>query len=383
MRAFFTIFKFEFFSVLRKKSFIITSIIMSLVVILALSGPNIYNTFFGKNQVLSPKEIEVVIKDTTIDFNKLKEIIPIKKAINSKGENVVTINEDGSLSSKSSNVNIIKKAIISLKEKEYLKSKKVDYKEYNKLKDIKVEITDKSTNKKLALTLVANIYNFTIYFLIIFYGMYVATSVAKEKSTRTMELLISSTSTNSLINAKVFSNATIGILQFSLIIFSSFIGIMLNFNFYKDIINKFDFFSALNLYNIFFMILFLVLGYILYLYVYALSSAFVSKIEDMSSITTPITLLIIASFLLTNFNMYSPNSFVMKLLSYIPFSSPFAMVTRILTTDVNISEVIISIGILILSLTFVSYLSQKGYRAATMYYGNSKNIIKLLFKKGY
>lgn len=209
---------------------------------------------------------------------------------------------------------------------------------------------------------------FVVYFLVIFYGTTVSTSVAREKSDRTMELLITSANPSKLFYGKVFGAGLAGLLQFSLIVVSLFAGFRLNqaawgFNImrYLDIPPKV-------------LIIFLgftLLGYLLYLFFYAMLASTVSKVEDVSTASMPIMLLMVASFLVVNFSMSNPDSLIMKVASFIPFSSPFAMFARSsLGSTVTNWEIILGFIILLVTMIFTAFISARLYRLGTLNYGN-------------
>ena len=75
----------------------------------------------------------------------------------------------------------------------------------------------------------------------------------------------------------------------------------------------------------------------------------------------------------------SVDSLLMKICSYIPFTSPMAMFTRIAMSNVPVYEIVISTAILVLSVVFVGIISAKIYRMGVLMYGNKPNI-KEIFK---
>lgn len=222
---------------------------------------------------------------------------------------------------------------------------------------------------------------FVVYFLVIFYGTTISTSVAREKSDRTMELLITSANPSKLFYGKVFGAGLAGLLQFSMIVATVFLGFSLN--------HKAWGFNILRYFNIppRVLVIFLALtlvGYLLYLFFYAMLGSMVSKVEDVSTASMPIMLLMVASFLIVNMSMYQPDSTIMQIASYVPFSSPFAMFARsALGSSVTNLEVLISLAILIASAVIAAIISSKLYRLGTLNYGNRLKIgqaIRLLRK---
>lgn len=209
---------------------------------------------------------------------------------------------------------------------------------------------------------------FVVYFLIIFYGQMIATSVTTEKSNRAIEILVTSVNSNSLICGKVLAGAIAGVLQAGIILGSGFVsygfvqeawGGMLDFLFHIPA-------NVLIVYAVF-----AVLSYLLYAFIFGMLGALVSKTEDISKSSSPVLMLYIASFMIAIFGMTSDsNSIVMKVASYIPFTSGNAMFIRVSMGSVAIWEVLVSAVILGLSCVVAGVLAAKIFRFGTLHYGN-------------
>ena len=116
---------------------------------------------------------------------------------------------------------------------------------------------------------------------------------------------------------------------------------------------------------------FAVLSYLLYAFIFGMLGALVSKTEDISKSSTPVLLIYIVSFMIAMFGMTSDsNSLLMKVASYIPFTSGNAMFIRVSMGSVATLEVIISAGILIASCVAAGMLAAEIFRFGTLHYGN-------------
>lgn len=209
---------------------------------------------------------------------------------------------------------------------------------------------------------------FVVYFLIIFYGQMIATAVTTEKSNRAIEILVTSVSSNSLICGKVLAGAIAGVIQAAVILGAGFAaygatkeawGGMLDFLFNIPT-------NVLLVYAVF-----AVLSYVLYAFIFGMLGALVSKTEDISKSSTPVLMIYIVSFMIAMFGMTSnSNSLLMKVASYIPFTSGNAMFIRVSMGSVEIWEVLISAAILIASCIAAGILAAKIFRFGTLHYGN-------------
>ncbi|UJF15539.1 ABC transporter permease [Jeotgalibaca sp. MA1X17-3] len=223
---------------------------------------------------------------------------------------------------------------------------------------------------------------FIMYMLILLYGTNVATSVAREKDSRTMELLITATKPKTLILGKVAAAGTMGVLQVSALILTAFIGFMLNQTNYPDFLIEMIQ-GSMTVDTLLVYILFSVLGYILYLFIYASLGSLVSKVEDVSSAVAPITFLFVFAYLAATLAMQMPDNTIIKVTSFIPFVSLFTMPIRYMLTSVPLLSVLASSAIMIVTVLLFAALSIYIYRFGSLNYGNKiklKEVIKS-FKK--
>ncbi len=216
---------------------------------------------------------------------------------------------------------------------------------------------------------------FALYMVILLYGQMVATNVATEKSSRAMELLITSANPTSMMFGKVFSSCIAGLIQ----IISIFGTAILCFNFNKEfwggnqiIASIFDMPPELLVY----MIIFFILGFFIYAFMYGAIGSTASKLEDINTSVMPITMLFIVGFFIVMFSMSSGNvdTMLMKISSFVPFTSPMAMFTRIAMSNVPFYEIAISIGLLIVSVIGVGIVAAKIYRVGVLLYGTTPKI---------
>ena len=209
---------------------------------------------------------------------------------------------------------------------------------------------------------------FVVYFLIIFYGQMIATSVTTEKSNRAIEILVTSVSSNSLICGKVLAGAIAGVLQAGLILGSGFV----SYGFVKEAWGGLlDFLFDIPANVLVIYAVFAVLSYLLYAFIFGMLGALVSKTEDISKSSSPVLMLYIASFMIAIFGMTSDsNSIVMKVASYIPFTSGNAMFIRVSMGSVAVWEVIVSAVVLGVSCVIAGVLAAKIFRFGTLHYGN-------------
>ncbi|MGI6336655.1 MAG: ABC transporter permease [Eubacteriales bacterium] len=225
---------------------------------------------------------------------------------------------------------------------------------------------------------------FALYMVILLYGQMVATNVATEKSSRAMELLITSAKPTSMMFGKVIASCIAGFIQIVAIFGSAFVFYNVNKSHWEDnMIIESIFNIPLEL--LVYMLVFFVLGFLIYAFMYGAIGSTVSKLEDINTAVMPITFLFIFAFIVVIFSMSSSDvdNTLMTVCSYIPFTSSMAMFTRICMSTVPLYEVAISIIILIGATVGIGVLSAKIYRVGVLMYGttpNLKNIFKAVWK---
>lgn len=211
---------------------------------------------------------------------------------------------------------------------------------------------------------------FLLYMAVLMYGQFVAQSVATEKSSRAMELLITSAEPKNLIFGKILGAGCAGLTQILLLLVWSFVCFRINKPYWSGnmMINAiFDMPPSL----IFYTVIFFVLGFLIYAFLYGALGSLASKTEDIGTLTMPITFIMVIAFIATVFCMSAGNmdSVLVKVLSYIPFSSPMAMFARIAMNTAGAAEIIISVAILIISNILTGYLAVAIYRIGILMYG--------------
>ena len=214
---------------------------------------------------------------------------------------------------------------------------------------------------------------FVLYFMVLLYGNSVAVSVAQEKSNRAMEVLVTSTSSNSLIFGKVLAGAAAGFVQTGIMIGAALVSYQFNREAWGGML---DFVFHIPGSVLLAIAMFGLFGYILYAFCYGVLGALVSKTEDVSRNAGPVMFLFIAAFLLTMFNLQNSDGIVMKVLSFIPFTSPYGMFVRVAMGNVAFWETLLSFALLAGTIWVVATVGAKIYRMGTLMYGNPIKLSK-------
>ena len=224
-----------------------------------------------------------------------------------------------------------------------------------------------------------------LYMVIVLYGQMVATNVASEKSSRAMELLITSADPTAMMFGKVLASCLAGLLQISAIFGASILCYNLNKAYWMDVPMIGSIFNMpLSLFG--YMLVYFVLGFLIFGFLYGAIGSTVSKVEDINTTVMPVTMLFIIGFIVVITNMTSGDvsNTTMVVCSYVPFTSSMAMFTRIAMSTVPPYEIAASIGVLAVSVVLIGVLSAKIYRVGVLLYGTPPKIgqiLKMIRKK--
>ena len=221
---------------------------------------------------------------------------------------------------------------------------------------------------------------FLLYFTIILYGQYVSTSVVTEKTSKAMELLITSAKPMSLMFGKVIGTGMAGLTQFGIFSVSAVAVLKLNADGWNEInpmiggIVEMSLSSGMFLYAV----LFFMLGFFTFAFLYAAAASTVSRAEDAQSAVMLPMLLFIAAFFVAMIGMATPEAEFVKICSYVPFLSPMVMFMRICVADVGVLEILIGVVLSVVYLFAAGFVSTKIYRVGIMLYGSKPKIKDLL-----
>lgn len=408
MKGFFIVLKFELLNVIKNKAFIISTLIICILLFGGLSAPTIRDTFFNSSKNGGIKENEddssnkfgVVNRDdsgvNTVDYlssfqegelTQFSNDKELKDKIN-KGEikSGVIINSSTNyeyiVNNNEMNNNMkfaFEDALIKTYRIKGLAAMDLKYDEVEELFTPPIKsntiVLGKDSAKNFLYTYILV---FGLYFMIMLYGQLIASGVASEKSNRSMEVLITSTKSQNLIFGKVLGGALGGAIQFSIVLITAFVAYSINATAWD---NNLDFIFNIPGSVLLTFSIFGILGYLLYAFIYGALGALVSRTEDISSSSTPITLLFIGVFMISITGMQFPDGLLLKVASFVPLSSFMAMFVRVSMGNVSTIEVGISLIILLLSTIGVGLLASAIYRMGTLMYGNPvklKSILKLL-----
>lgn len=215
---------------------------------------------------------------------------------------------------------------------------------------------------------------FVIYFGVLMYATMIAMEVATEKTSRVMEILISSVPPVTQMFAKIMGVALLSLTQMILFFGVGYFSIKQNLTGMDEGFFSFFGFGSTDISTIIYAIIFALLGYFLYATLAACLGSVVSKIEDVQQMISPMTMLVVIAFMIAMFGLGNPSASYITITSFIPFFTPMIMFLRVGMLEVPFWEIAISIAVLILTIVLLGIIGAKIYRGGVLMYGSSKSL---------
>lgn len=214
---------------------------------------------------------------------------------------------------------------------------------------------------------------FVIYFAVIMYANMIAMEVATEKSSRVMEILISSVSPITQMFAKILGIALLSLTQLAAFLSVGYFSFKQNSESLKGGFFGAFGFDQIPVATIVYAIIFFILGYFLYATLAAFLGSLVSRIEDVQQMITPMTMLVVAGFMIAMFGLGKPESSVITVTSYIPFFTPMIMFLRVGMLTIPFWEALLGIGILTATIVIFAVFGARVYKGGVLMYGKSSS----------
>lgn len=411
MNKFWSTFKLTYLSKVKSKAFII---FMSFIVILMIGLSNIDKIMDlfdqGPDKVGIVTQNEQIYKVLKQQGHSLEDDAKFKKVSESKAEKlvknekldkayIVKQNKDNQLSGtilSKDDVDIedkqrftevlttiqshlvASKLNLSQKELKQLQSQSsVDSKVVSDKQDSQLNSGQKTLNYILIYATLM-----LIFFIIFNFAGQVAMEIATEKTSRVIEMIITSVSPVVHILAKIAAVIAVAFTQVVMIIFMALICI---FAFdLKKMFKSFDIeMNHLAWQIIIVSLLCLVIGIFSYVLLAAILGSLVTRIEDMNQTLMPLTLLAMIAFYIAIFSIMKPDMLLTKITSFIPFLAPFELLVRSQSSDLEVWEIIVSMGLSVIVIALLLWIAVKTYKDSVLTFekGLFKSIQRLIKNK--
>ncbi len=237
----------------------------------------------------------------------------------------------------------------------------------------------KAGEKNIGEILIPYVFAMLLYLSIVTSSMYLMEGIAEEKETRTGELLLSSISSDQLLNGKILGYGCIGLLQVAIWIVSGLAIITIG------VPSAMGLFSGMGISYVFGLaVIYFILGYFLFAVSIACAAAISPTAKDAQQLSGIFNLFAILPMAFAQFIIRIPDSAIARALTYFPYTSPFITMMRLPMVEVPPYEIAASIIILMLSIGILAKMAGKIFRMGMLMYGkraNAKDIIMFLNEK--
>ena len=219
-----------------------------------------------------------------------------------------------------------------------------------------------------------------LYMALIMYGVFVMRSVYEEKTSRVVEVLVSSCKPFQLMAGKVLGMGAVGLTQY--LIWALVAGLLTLYS--TPIISMFASSASsvpiptIPIAVLVYFVIFFVLGYLLYATLYAMLGSMVNTDQDAQQLQFPVMMLIILAFFFAFYIIKNPDATLSKVTSLIPFFAPITMFTRISVQTPPFSEILLSLIILVVTIAVFIWLAGKIFRIGILMYGKRPTLPEVL-----
>ncbi len=214
------------------------------------------------------------------------------------------------------------------------------------------------------------------------YGYWVAMSVASEKTSRVMETLVVSCKPSRILIGKCLGMGVLGLFQLAIFLVVAGIGLQWIMPGGLNLGGAPLSLDSLNVGNALLLVVYFVLGYALYALLNSVCGATVSRAEDIQVALTPVTMITMIAFFVAYYGAILPGGGgLTTVATYVPFTSPFVIPYRLLNEAVPVGELVGSIAILLVAIVAVAALSIRLYTVSVLHYGQRLKLGQLFRSK--
>ena len=223
-----------------------------------------------------------------------------------------------------------------------------------------------------------------LFMAIILYGQWVAFSVAEEKNSRVMEVVLAAATPFQLLSGKVVGVGGLALAQYVIVLVPSVVAVLLQDRIAALVLggtSAAELPQGLSVPLLVVFGLMFVLGFALYAVLYARAASLVSRQEDVNQIVAPLTIISVGGYLVASYagtGLIPIDSPLVVVMSFIPFFSPYLMLTRMGLGVVSPLEVTAAIVLLVAFIPVALWFAARLYRSGVLLYGQAPQPRKLL-----
>ena len=390
MRNLWLVTEFTIKEMIKRKSFIISTLVLLIIIATAFNIPNIMkmlgkndfneeilvidpeNLFEGNVEVLNQMNMGYNFEITTenLNYDQLKQ-----KIENDKDEcikftkNEETIKMEYIVESATMNFGTVPQELVSIFTNLYSKIQisklNITPEELATIEpEFDVVLVETDENAAKGNVTIMMIISLVLFYAVFFCAQQVSVAITTEKTSKIIETLVTSTDSKTIVLGKTLGIGIVGLVQVILMITVAIISA--KFCIDPELLNTIFDVSSITPKLLILTLVYFCFGYALYSLFFALTGATVSKPEDVQSANGPVSFIAVIGFYLAYFSMMNPSSELNKVAGIVPISSPFCMPLRIMMGTATTSEILISIAVLVVSTILVAMIAIKVYSSTIL-----------------
>lgn len=400
MRSLFTVIAFTIKDMVKRKSFIISNIIILLIIVIGFNVPKFLSGIKSENTKVTVLDNENIFEgrldnlheqflelgyDVDVDKESSKEQVQ-EKVKNKEVSSAIILTEtdnglyfeylvDGMGLNTTVPTDVISAIQLTYQNMQLAKLGIPEENLPTLNTESNITVTSLSTDESSSNVFVMMMLSIVLFYAIYFYAYQVSSAITIEKTSRIIETLVTSTSPRIIVLGKTIGIGLVGIMQTLILILVAVISA--NTFLEPDTAKAIFEMMKLSPQMIGIIAVYYLLGYSLYALLYALTGSTVSKPEEIQSANGPVAILAVIGFYLSYFTMMNPTSNLNEIAALVPISSPFCMPFRVMMGLSSTNEVILSIVILLITIFIVANISIKIYSSAILNYGERISLKKM------
>lgn len=230
-----------------------------------------------------------------------------------------------------------------------------------------VELLEEAGQNPFLIYLVALGFGIVFFMSAITFGSTIASSVVEEKQTRIVEILMSTIPVRALLAGKVVGNSVMAFAQIVAIAVLAILGMVVTGQ--KVLLGTLG-------ESVIWFVVFFAIGFVMLSALFAATASMVSRAEDVGSVTSPVTMLVMLPYILVI--LFNDNPVVLAIMSYVPFSAPVGMPMRIFLGTAEWWEPLLSLAILIVTTLIVIALGSRIYSNSLLRLGARVKLVEAL-----
>jgi ABC-2 type transport system permease protein len=223
---------------------------------------------------------------------------------------------------------------------------------------------------------------FLIFITLVIYGMWVAAGVVAEKTSRVMEVMISAASARQLVVGKVVGIGLAGLTQAGLVLVPALVVLFVEDRLAVALLGPGSgvapSLAGLSPGLLLAFAGYFALGFTLYALIYAAAGSLVSRADDLQMLALPLSLIAVVGYLSAILTLTGGTTGFIRFASFVPFWSPFVMLTRIAVGRATVGEVVLSFVILVAAIAVTYVIAIRVYAAGVLLYGQKPDLRMLV-----